>query len=681
MFGTQASADRRAPSRARRTRRVAPLLLGACVATGLAPLPGCAHYHARTERLPGETDTPVTAIEIVPAPGTPSVFLDELPTRLGGRKGTILLNERRYNPYRVAEDRRRVVTYLANLGYFDATAEEPQVTPDGDGVKLRYVYTAGPRYPLVSLDVRGVPPDLSLDRYLITAPGGDYALELLRMARYPMAEHLQRAGYGHAKVYVRHYVDRARRELHVVYFADPGPATTIGSITIDGNHKTSEADIRRRLGLRTGERFDLARRIQAENDLRDTGSFTSVLIGTTCDIDQYLGEVPDTGGKIVDERIGPSGELLPRDLSSVVDLVVHVDEAPRVQVQVRGTVEADLTRLDSTASAQLRLRDTPGSMHHLTLRGRVGVGYQWTDDASDAVGVYGDALVRYDRPGLLGRVGDAHLAVEFRDILYPSSSLRQLTAGPGLRATLAPGVLFDVAAYARLARQVGVGPFDDATRAEFSLPADDDMVGGELAAGLVWDARNDPVEASAGRYLALRGLLSPVGEQRYAQVAPEARGYLGIAKSWSLALRGAAAWSFELGDGGVPLGARLFGGGAWGMRGFGRDRMTPLAPCAAGATCTEEYVGGLSLVELSLEARFLPYRKQVGLNLFLDAGGAGVGANPLADGLNAAVGVGPRVRLWYLPISLDVGYRFLDGSELLGAWRGLQAFVRVGEAF
>lgn len=640
--------------------------------------PACIH-HARTERLPGETDTPVTGIAIDPAPGTPSIELGELPTRLGSRKGNLLLNERRYNPFRVAEDRRRVVTYLAGLGYFEASCAEPEVTPDGDGVRLRFEYTAGPHYPLVEVGFKGVPAGLSLEGYRVSDVGGEYNLEFMRLARYEMAAALQRAGYGHAKVYVRHYVDRAARALHVIYFADPGPATTIGAITIEGNHKVDEADIRRRLGLRTGERFDLARKLRAEDELRDTGSFTSVYIESTADVDQYLGEVPDTGGRIADDRIGPDGELLPRDLASVIDLVVHVDEAPKVQVKLRATGEADLTRLDATASAQLTLRDTPASMNHVTVRGRVGVGSQWRGDVDEPTGVYGDALVRYDRPGLVGRTGDAHLAVAFRDVLYPGSSLRELTAGPGLHQMLAPGLFVDVDVYARVAQQVGLGAFDDATRAAFVLPADDDFLGAEAAAALVWDARNDPVEATRGHFLALRLLASPVGDQRYLQAAPELRGFRTVSPSWSVGVRAAMAWTFELGGGGVPLGARLFGGGAWGMRGFGRDRLAPVAPCAAGASCTSDYVGGLALAEASLEVRYLPYRKQIGLTGFVDAGGASVSHNPIADGINVAAGVGPRVRLWYLPISVDVGYLFVkDGAFAAG---GIQAFVRVGEAF
>ena len=109
------------------------------------------------------------------------------------------------------------------------------------------------------------------------------------------------------------------------------------------------------------------------------------------------------------------------------------------------------------------------------------------------------------------------------------------------------------------------------------------------------------------------------------------------------------------------------------MRGFGRDH---LSPGVMGVL-----VGGRSLVEASTELRWLPYRKQFGTAVFVDAGEAGAGANPFADGVSLAAGLGGRLRLWYLPIAIDVAYRVVDSDHTGRAWDRLLAFVRVGEAF
>ena len=94
-------------------------------------------------------------------------------------------------------------------------------------------------------------------------------------------------------------------------------------------------------------------------------------------------------------------------------------------------------------------------------------------------------------------------------------------------------------------------------------------------------------------------------------------------------------------------------------------------------------VGGRSLVEASAELRWLPFRKQVGAAAFVDAGGAGAGANPFADGVSLAAGVGARLRLWYLPIAIDLAYRVIDDTAFAtdGGFDRVLAFVRVGEAF
>jgi len=91
-------------------------------------------------------------------------------------------------------------------------------------------------------------------------------------------------------------------------------------------------------------------------------------------------------------------------------------------------------------------------------------------------------------------------------------------------------------------------------------------------------------------------------------------------------------------------------------------------------------VGSLSLLEAGIDFRWLPFRKQFGANAFVDVGGASVTANPFEKGLSLALGLGARVRLWYIPLSLDVSYRALGPDDLshLSPWL---FFARIGESF
>jgi len=643
------------------------------------------------EKVPGDTDIVFTRVTVTAKPGTPEVDVGPLYGKLGSRVSTALFTPRKYNPFRVAEDRRRVQSYLAGLGYFDATVDEPTVKLDETKKQatLAITYDAGKLYSLADIGFRNLPAGENLDGYLKAKPGSSFDLEALRVARYDMAAELQRHGYGHARVYVRTYLDRREKSVHVVYFCDPGPKTKVGALRIEGNKKVTEEDIRRRLGLETGAPYSLAERERAESDLLDTGAFTQVVVESNAEVEQYLGDVPDSGGVIPDDRIDDAGNLGPRAVPETVDLVVHVDEAPNAKVKLRATGELDPTRIDATAGASLEMPNALGSQHHLLLRGRLGFGWLWRDDTDQPTGLYGDVLLRYTRPGLIGRTGDGRMSVRYRDQLYPGFHLREFTVGPGVRSTLDKNVTFDLDTYFRAAGQIGFGPFAEDERAKYALAKKNTYIGAEISAALVWDARNDPVEPTSGHLLALRASGSPVpGENAgtYMQVAPEARAFLPLSTSFSLAGRASAGFVFGYGDSGVPLGPRLFGGGSYGMRGYGRDRLSPLATTCVPAlvpnappVCRGELVGGLSLAEASIELRYLPPLKQAGFTIFVDAGGAGPRQNPFADGIAVAAGLGPRLRLWYVPLSVDVSYRFVEAGQL--AERGLLVFARIGEAF
>jgi outer membrane translocation and assembly module TamA len=130
---------------------------------------------------------------------------------------------------------------------------------------------------------------------------------------------------------------------------------------------------------------------------------------------------------------------------------------------------------------------------------------------------------------------------------------------------------------------------------------------------------------------------------------------------------------------GIPLGPRLFGGGAHGMRGYGRDRLSPTVCDSMTNECA--IVGGRSLAESSVELRLLPFRKLYGAALFVDAGGAGAGTNAFENGISVATGIGARIRSWYLPVGIDFSYRVVEENRVASDFDRLLVFFRIGEAF
>ena len=74
---------------------------------------------------------------------------------------------------------------------------------------------------------------------------------------------------------------------------------------------------------------------------------------------------------------------------------------------------------------------------------------------------------------------------------------------------------------------------------------------------------------------------------------------------------------------------------------------------------------------------FMPY----GGALFVDAGAAGRWFDPFEVGVSVAAGVGLRLRSWYVPVGVDLGYRVLDENRVGASTDRLLVFVHVGEAF
>jgi outer membrane translocation and assembly module TamA len=647
----------------------------------------------RFPAVPGDTNVSVTSVS-VEGRGGEHVDLDFGPLfgTLGLRAKSALLPARDFNAFRLAEDRRRVTAYMQEHGRFDAEVDEPRLeySPDLRSVAVTWTVHEGEVYTIQSVVVQGAPPeeDEELHAMVPFGVGDQLDLPAYRGVRELMAEHMQAAGYGHARAYSRVYVDRGAKGIAWFYYCDPGPRTRVGSLVVEGNRNLPAAAILKRAGLKIGAPFSTEAAHRAELALLDTGAFASAAVVTDADI-QRLPEFPDSGGVLAPERVSSDGELVPRHLPEDLSVRVVVVESPMRQGRGELGLEGDPTRVDAFTSARVVFRNLFAPQNHLVLEGTAG--YGWLTGAGSrsdqlAGGVYGSALAQYQRPGALGRTIDLRITARWRDELYPAAVLSEFVAGPGLRTTLAPGVFFDVDAFARFARTEQQPALDPASTAGFALPMSTDSSGAELVASIIADHRDDRVEPTRGWLLGLGAQYSPggpFGDDRWLTLTPDARliHHLGnVAGPWSLALRGSGGVVVAAGDSGVPLGARLFGGGAYGFRGFGRDQLSPSA-CVVATACQSVLVGGRSLFESSAELRFLPFRKQYGLATFVDAGAAGAGVNAFADGVSIAYGVGARVRLWYLPIALDLAYRVVDKDDAGLAWGRVLGFVRVGEAF
>ncbi len=631
--------------------------------------------------VPGQTEISVKGVVVQARAGEHlEVSYKELYEYLGLRKKDPVRPERTFNEYRLIEDRRRVLAYLHEHGHFDAQVDEPELAYSDDHKAVSVTWRAheGVAYKIGSVELIGAPAehDAMLRAMIPFGPGAEIELETYRPLRRAMAERLQEAGYGHARGYSRVFVDKDAKTVAWFYYVDPGPRTRIGSIAVEGNTQVPADVILERAGLSVTGSYSLAEKRRAELALLDTGAFASAIVLSDADIQTGPPEHPDTGGILAAEQVDGEGKLVPRKLESSLAVRVIVVEAPRRQLRAEVGVEGDPTRVDTYAGARVLFRNLFAPQHHLVVEGHVGYGVLIDKDQT-ADGVYGSALVQYHKPGWLNRILDLRLTGRWRDVLYPDSMLREVVAGPGVRTNLAKNTFLDIDAFARFGRQLDMPAID--AMPELALPAGNDSTTGVLEASIIADRRNDRVEPTAGWLLALRGSYAPVGDHRWLQLVGDARAFHPLNAKWSIGVRGSAGIVPVVGATGLPLGPRLFGGGSHGMRGYGRDQLSPEVCDAMTGDCV--VVGGRSLVESSVELRLLPFRKLYGAAVFVDAGAAGAGVNAFDNGISIATGIGVRIRTWYLPVGIDLAYRVVEDNEVGSSFDRLLVFFRIGEAF
>ncbi len=651
--------------------------------------------------MPGHTGY---AIESVTFPGT-KLDVSALIPKLGMRAATLIAPGQPLNPFRAHEDRRRVAAFWQNFGYFDVVVDPPEIRKDEAHKRAKVIWHVhpGPAYTIGQVRLVHAPPKHrdALRAIADFDTGDPVDMERYRLMRRTMNDYLRRHGTYHAETYSRAFVDKAAKKVHWYYFFDPGPPTRVGKIRVHGAHDVPAAAIRRRVGVEPGDPFDMAAREKAELDLLDTGAFTVAHIQTNAQNEFLLGALPpDTGGLMRYDQVAPDGSLIPRKLDPALDLDVYVVEAPSTRVRAGAGATVDPERLDAFARADLRLPNALGALHNLSFAGRLGYGWLWRGSTQDPLGLYGDAEARYDHPGFLHRLLDLRLTTRFDERLFPNFHTRRLLGGLGFRLSPTNHVFTDLELRARYEHLVGLAapaatvaaanaPGPGAPGGDGAALATNDLLGAEAAFAFVWDTRGwDPVEALDGHLLKLRATFAPggpLGTHRYLATGADLRAFLPVGRDLSLGFRAAGDWVLLAGANGVPPGVRLFGGGAFGARGFAAQRLTAYARACpdgdpASATCRDVGVGARSLVQATVDFRWLPFRKQVGANVFVDLGGAGAGLNPFDQGVSVAVGLGGRIRLWYLPMSIDLSYRVTDNPAYATLDRFL-VFFRMGEAF
>ena len=271
----------------------------------------------------------------------------------------------------------QVVEFYRSQGYLDAqlsllSMDRGAVGPGGRvPVSLAIEVVEGPRTALGSLALTGSPCPSSqavLDgsASLVGAPLDPSAMDRLGRA---IADACTEEGYLDADVRVLCELAPQVGSAAVAFEVQPGPLVVLRNVVVQGQTHTRRRVIEDEITLRTGQPITRGAMQETRQGLYDLGLFKRV----------------DT------ELFG--------DEDRVKDLLVQVEELPRVALDVGGGASTD-----QGVRAFLRAthRNLWGEAHRLSFLGQAGLGYQGEEWRLDTTRPEWRAGLRYEAPNLPG---------------------------------------------------------------------------------------------------------------------------------------------------------------------------------------------------------------------------------------------------------------------------------------
>jgi translocation and assembly module TamA len=616
--------------------RTRPRAGAAALALAALLCAGC--LHAR-----GTADEPV--VTKVKFEGVKAVDASELEEKLATRASDRLAwgEARKLDPDALAFDRRRIVAFYKERGYYRAAVEDAAVVPDGEGrVRVTFRVREGEPVRVTRLDVLGLesaPEALARAGKLSLRPGQVFTWAAFDAARAELQSALGETGYVTGKVTQAAVVRGEEKTAEVTYRVDAGPRYRFGSVEVSGTVAVPEDKVAAQAArlVRTGDWFDERRLDRVQARVYELGVFGGVRVnhGT-----------PD-----------PDGGAVP--------VVVSVREAPFHTLRLGPGLGFESTRWEVVGQASWTVRNWLGDLRQLKLDARGG--YAWIPDPVAPIrqGFVGSLSAEFTQPGVFHPAVDLATKVELEQSVeqtYDSTS-EKIRFGtpfrPAPRWTIVPSYNLEVYQLR-----------DVAVEAE-NLPEVQNCPGGTcvlsyLEERVTWDRRDHPLLTTEGFFLSLalqEGF--PLGglAYTYLRVLPEARWYTPLGRGTVLAARARLGALMPVREtGAAPVVALFMSGGATSMRGYGAERLSPMVYSEA----DKEWVptGGNGLLEASLEVRRTIAGNVIGA-LFLDGGNVSTAsAVPSTykevfdlSKFQLALGVGVRYRTSVGPFRADLAIR------------------------
>ncbi len=639
------------------------------------------------------------AINAVVIEGTSELEADEVAEKMATTPSTkfvglfrgVVYDYEIFNQSVLQSDLQRIERYYRARGFYKARVRAGRIFyEDEKHVRVQVEVQEGPPIIVRRVAVLGIthlPPDVvRAARRAAAAPvavGERFEEEAFVRAETDLKRALTDHGYAYATVKRVAEVDLPRDRASVAFYVEPHAPVRYGEVTIEGLGKIPEAPVRRALDIQAGDPYSTTELDSAQQALLELGVFSSV-------------------------QIEPVLDATPPPASATVPLRVRVEPSQLRSVQLGGGVTVDAVRTDVHLVTGWEHRNFFGGLRRFNVELRPALVFYPTrmGDFAAPSDFLPEARLRTElrQPGFIEARTNGVVRTELNayPVLLGEKVVKDRPIIGYFESRFAVGLerAFGRRLYASLLHNlqrnvpfVYSGPLDERLKPILiSYP--------QLLT--ILDFRDDRVQPHKGFYvsndLQVAGL---GGDVQDIKVQPDVRGYIPVAKRWTVALRASVGFLFprnwgdslrrnaetpagevpELGkdevrDLQISLLRGFFSGGPASNRGYATRAVGPhgIVPFFSpdlnsdDAECnpaSEEYdegkcdlpLGGLSLWEASVELRY-PISGPLSGTLFCDT--SDVSPKQMDIRLNRphlSCGVGFRYDTPVGPIRLDVGYR------------------------
>ncbi|MDR3435372.1 BamA/TamA family outer membrane protein [Telmatospirillum sp.] len=549
---------------------------------------------------------------------------------------------------RAKDDVPRLETALRSFGYYDGhvtiridgrslddadLVETLQAYPAEETIAIDVAVQLGQQYHLGRVAITGDCPPEVAQKLAIVSGQPAVAADVLA-ARSQLLAALQEDGYALAAVESPvALLDDNEKSLDITFKVEAGRRLTIGVITIEGTRDVSDAFVRRRLSVHTGQLYQPSQIEAARMDLASLGVFSGVAVRT----------VPQA------------------DANGQIPLVFDVQERPK---HVVGLTAAYSTDLGGTPKVTWSDRNLFGEAEQLNLGAAAtglgggatrGLGYNFTGQFIKPDFLVRDQSLQFDA-GVLKQ----NLQAYDQDAITAGASLHrkvtdEWTAGIGLSTEIEKILQEGVT---RQYEMVGVpltAAFDDTGTTN---PLLDPTHGMRTTLSFTpfesfghTDATFVTLQASGSVYIDL----ARFGISRDGRSVLALRGLAGSVQG---------ATQFQL-----PPDQRFYGGGSGTVRGFRYQTVGPLF-------ADGKPIGGTSIDAGTIELRQRLF-DDFGLAAFIDAGQVGDTSVPFRGAMRVGAGGGPRYYTSIGTVRMDVAVpvKRPPGGD------GFELYIGLGQSF